>query len=302
MEEKKYYINPDSGRLYYSGEEGGVLIDGKWESKSAGWIELHENHFSLTPEEGRRIEHEQKNGFVRKGYAVVNGKAFYTNLEAEIEARKVETTGGSVSEFSLMLHRPEEEYDEVTRAIRLATECHGGQRAGQMNGQSVGPEETPESAYKWQWENGGMFIHHPLEVLQILAEMGAHSGMQIAGLLHEAVGDAKFPVTIEEIREKFGIYVANRIEECRNLTAGEIAEKSDDVKRIVLADILSEQRDILRKKKRVKPLDEETERFIASREEHLREMQQAVSGLQADENARPAYEELVSTFVEIYGK
>ena len=50
------------------------------------------------------------------------------------------------------------------------------------------------------------YIYHPMEVLQILTEMGCDEDVKIAGVLHDTVEDTD--VTIEEIRELFGDNVA----------------------------------------------------------------------------------------------
>jgi len=75
--------------------------------------------------------------------------------------------------------------NRILQAIKFATEAHSGQvRKG---------TKTP-------------YIVHPLEVFQILQDMGVPDDVRIAGLLHDTTEDT--PVTIRQIRENFGLSVA----------------------------------------------------------------------------------------------
>lgn len=89
--------------------------------------------------------------------------------------------------------------DDNTRlemAIRYAAECHKGQTRKGTN--------IP-------------FIMHPLEVKEILYEMGADTNLLIAGLLHDVVEDTN--TTIEEIQDTFG-------EDVAELVAGHTEDKT----------------------------------------------------------------------------
>lgn len=92
------------------------------------------------------------------------------------------------------------------------------------------------------------YIYHPMEVLQILTEMGCDEDVKIAGVLHDTVEDTD--TTIDDIRNAFGDNVANLVgahSEDKSKTWQE--RKTDDInalkagnaglKAIVFADKLS---------------------------------------------------------------
>ena len=54
------------------------------------------------------------------------------------------------------------------------------------------------------------YITHPMEVLQILTQMGADGNLLIAGVLHDVVEDTD--VTLDEVRELFGDDVATLVD------------------------------------------------------------------------------------------
>lgn len=75
--------------------------------------------------------------------------------------------------------------ERLHNAIMFATKAHTGQtRKG----------------------NNIPYIYHPMEVLQILTEMGCDEDVKIAGVLHDTVEDTD--TTIEDIKEAFGENVA----------------------------------------------------------------------------------------------
>ena len=56
------------------------------------------------------------------------------------------------------------------------------------------------------------YIAHPVAVAFMLQEMGCDETIVAAGLLHDTVEDT--PITIEQIREKFGVEVADIVAGC----------------------------------------------------------------------------------------
>jgi len=66
-------------------------------------------------------------------------------------------------------------------------------------------------AHKSQTRKGNdiPYIYHPMEVLQILTEMGVSENVKIAGVLHDTVEDTD--TTIDVIIEKFGEDVASLV-------------------------------------------------------------------------------------------
>lgn len=63
-------------------------------------------------------------------------------------------------------------------------------------------------AHKNQTRKGNdiPYIYHPMEVLQILTEMGCKEDVKIAGVLHDTVEGTD--ITIEDIEKEFGKRVA----------------------------------------------------------------------------------------------
>lgn len=99
------------------------------------------------------------------------------------------------------------------------------------------------------------YIVHPLEVMQILLEMGADTKLAIAGVLHDTVEDTN--TTLEEIKERFGADVAKLVnsnsedkskswEERKQHTIDSLAKASHRVKMLVMADKLANLRSIAR--------------------------------------------------------
>ena len=66
-------------------------------------------------------------------------------------------------------------------------------------------------AHKNQTRKGNdiPYIYHPMEVLQILTEMGCKEDVKIAGVLHDTVEDTD--TTIEDIEKEFGKRVASLV-------------------------------------------------------------------------------------------
>lgn len=106
------------------------------------------------------------------------------------------------------------------------------------------------NAHKNQTRKGSdiPYIYHPMEVLQILTEMGCEEDVKIAGVLHDTVEDTD--VTIDKIKEVFGYKVASLVGDHTEDKSKTWAErKADDIaalkrgsielKSIIFADKLS---------------------------------------------------------------
>ncbi len=85
--------------------------------------------------------------------------------------------------------------------------------------------------------SGEPYLVHPLEVANILADMRLDSVAIAAGLLHDSVEDTS--VTIDEISEKFGKYVAHLVEGVTKISKIEFANKeeqqAENVRKMMLA-------------------------------------------------------------------
>lgn len=75
------------------------------------------------------------------------------------------------------------------------------------------------NAHKGQTRKGNdiPYIYHPMEVLQILTEMGCDEDVKIAGVLHDTVEDTD--TTIDDIKTSFG-------ESVTSLVGGHTEDKS----------------------------------------------------------------------------
>ncbi len=121
----------------------------------------------------------------------------------------------------------------VNEAIEFATQAHSGQfRKG---------TKIP-------------FIVHPMEVFSIVARMTDKSEVWAAAILHDVVEDCE-DVTIEQIRDRFGDYVAFLVasesedkslswKERKQITIDRTGRQPLDVKFIAMADKLSNIRSV----------------------------------------------------------
>ena len=98
------------------------------------------------------------------------------------------------------------------------------------------------------------YILHPMEVMDILHSMKAHTNLLIAGVLHDTLEDTD--TTFDELYSKFGEEVAFLVDECtedkeqswqdrKQHTITSVATASTDVKMLVLADKLANIRAIV---------------------------------------------------------
>ena len=176
--------------------------------------------------------------------------------------------------------------ERIHKAVMFAAKAHAGQtRKG----------------------NDIPYIYHPMEVLQILTEMGCDEDVKIAGVLHDTVEDTD--TTIEDIKAEFGDNVALLVgghTEDKTKTWQE--RKEDDIaalragsvglKAIVFADKLS---NIISLYDDYKVMgDTVYEKFNAGKEKqawYYGELLKVFS-----DNANDLSVQLVSTFKELYDK
>jgi len=179
--------------------------------------------------------------------------------------------------------------DPLHRAIRFAEQAHRGQK-----------RKGSEVAY----------ITHPMEVLQLLTEIGASKALQIAGVLHDTVEDTD--VTVEEIRDAFGDRVAALVashtedktktwRERKWNTLEELKTAERDVKLLILADKVSNLRSMLWD---YRQLGETLwDRFNAPKElqsQFNRGMQEVLLDLAVDETACGLYWEMVDLCSDLF--
>lgn len=154
------------------------------------------------------------------------------------------------------------------------------------------------------------YLTHPMEVLQILTQMGADDELLIAGVLHDVVEDTD--VTIDEIREKFGHGVAVLVEqhtEDKSLswrkrkenTIASLAYADKRTQMLVMADKVSNQRSL--------SADLQTygeavwDRFNAPESEqswYYSAVQDGLKEMQNYEDTADIYWEMVSTYKDIF--
>jgi len=146
--------------------------------------------------------------------------------------------------------------------------------------------------------NGQPYINHPLEVANLLAQVGCikDNDVLIAGLLHDTVEDSD--VTFDEVEEKFGARVAGFVRELtddkslpkaerKRLQVEHAPHMSHEAKQIKLADKISNVRDVAD----CPPAGWSTER----RREYVAWGEKVVAGLRG---ANPALEAHFDSLVE----
>lgn len=154
------------------------------------------------------------------------------------------------------------------------------------------------------------YISHPLEVLQILTQMGADQDLLIAGVLHDVVEDTE--VTIDEIRCRFGKGVADLVahhtenksrswRERKEYAVASLEYADKRTQMLVMADKVSNQRSLYA------DLQESGEavwdRFNAPKEEqswYYSAVQDALKEMQNYEDTADVYWEMVTTYKDIF--
>ena len=116
--------------------------------------------------------------------------------------------------------------------------------------------EFAARAHSGQYRKGTQipYIVHPLSVAKILIENGCPEHTVVAGILHDTVEDT--PVTLDEIKETFGLDIANLVEAAsepdktdtwenrKTHTIGMLKTLSEEATILVLADKLDNIRAI----------------------------------------------------------
>lgn len=179
--------------------------------------------------------------------------------------------------------------DAVHQAVLFATQAHKGQvRKG---------SDIP-------------YITHPLEVAQILTEMGAGTDLKIAGILHDVAEDtAHF---LEEIENLFGKEVARLVAshtedktKCwfeRKQSAIDRVKTGDrQVAMLIMADKISNLKSMLADYLAVG--EKMWDRFSSTKEmqsAHNNRLIGALHWLSAEKNISPAYTQMVNMYEELY--
>lgn len=180
--------------------------------------------------------------------------------------------------------------DRLSRAVIMAAERHAGQlRKG---------TERP-------------YIVHPLEVLSILLAMGADEDLLIAGVLHDTIEDTD--TTAGEIERLFGSDVAELVaghsedkslswEERKARSVAELRQADERMKMMVMADKVSNLRSMYRDYHSGAG-ERLWERFAVGKEKISRyysDSQDALFSMQAGENTRDIYWEMVALYKELF--
>lgn len=182
-----------------------------------------------------------------------------------------------------------EKNEKLNQAIIYATERH----AGQLRKGSTKPA-----------------IVHSLETMMILDHMEADIDLMIAGVLHDTVEDTT--ATIEEIREIFGDEIAHLVwehtedktrswQERKQQAIKSLNDASFEVKILVLADKISNMRDILADYRKIG--DQVWNHFSVGKEKqawYYSGIQDALYDMQYYENTASYYWEMVAIFKDIF--
>ena len=117
-----------------------------------------------------------------------------TTKEMQTEAEtKMPITYNDLKKHMVDSGRPYD-FGMIDQAYALAEQAHGGQRR----------------------RSGEPYICHPLSVAQILVDLGMDSESIAAALMHDVAEDT--PVTVAEIKQKFGPEVALLVDGVTKLT------------------------------------------------------------------------------------
>ena len=107
------------------------------------------------------------------------------------------------------------DFDMIDRAYQLASAAHATQFR----------------------RSGEPYICHPISVAQLLVELGMDSESVAAALMHDVAEDT--PVTIDEIRQKFGSEVALLVDGVTKLTQIKFSNvedrKAENLRKMLLA-------------------------------------------------------------------
>lgn len=156
------------------------------------------------------------------------------------------------------------------------------------------------------------YIVHPMEVMSILQRMNADTDLLCAGLLHDTVEDTH--VTLEEIEKEFGVHVAELVgnhtedkalewEERKRISNEHLKTASNEVRRLILADKLSNIRSMAEDIRLQGDTEEYWNKFNRGKAEqswYYSEAIDALDGMQDDPETAWAYWELNAIYKDIF--
>lgn len=177
---------------------------------------------------------------------------------------------------------------------------------------------TNAIAYAVEMHRGGLrkgtdipYIVHPLEVMQILFEMGADKKLMAAGVLHDTVEDTE--AKLEDIEERFGKEVADLVashtekdkslpwRERKEIALAHLAKASEREKMLVLADKISNIEAMARDYEKIG--DKLWERFNQGKEQqewYYREAIEALATLETNRELMRFYHRFISEVEYIF--
>ena len=203
--------------------------------------------------------------------------------EKEVKFREALNMYGEFNEERMAMR------ERLARATKFATERHAGHfRKG---------SDIP-------------YIVHPMEVMGLLASMGADDDLMIAGVLHDVVEDT--PTTIEEVRAEFGDRVAELVaghsddktkswQERKEAEISATENGSLELKMLVLADKLANIRSVYSDLCRVGEVV--WDKFNQPRDKQdwfYSKMIDALASLQMNPDAMDCYWELNSIYKDVF--
>lgn len=156
------------------------------------------------------------------------------------------------------------------------------------------------------------YIVHPMEVLSILQRMNAGTDLLCAGVLHDTVEDTN--ATLEDIKREFGAHVAELVgnhtedkslswEERKRISNEHLKTASDEMRRLILADKLSNIRSIGSDIRLQGDTEEYWNKFNRGKAEqswYYSEVIDALDGMQDGQETAWAYWELNATYKDIF--
>ena len=156
------------------------------------------------------------------------------------------------------------------------------------------------------------YIVHPMEVMSILQRMGAGTDLLCAGLLHDVVEDTD--ATLSDVRAAFGDHVADLVgahtedkslswQERKTLSNEHLRTASDEVRKLILADKLSNLRSIAADLRLYGDTEEYWTKFNEGKPAqswYYSEAIDALDGMQNDPQAAWAYWELNETYKDVF--
>src|SRR3954469_13031828 len=117
---------------------------------------------------------------------------------------------------TVALNRPSDDLEIIRKAYEYSLQHHKGQTRA----------------------SGEIYLIHPVEVAQVLAEMKLDASAIAAGLLHDAIEDTE--ATREDIKAQFGEQVANIVEGVTKIDKIDVAtskeeRQAENVRKMILA-------------------------------------------------------------------